>query len=94
MADNRVVRKTLAETRTSRRRLGFAEIVEAGLPAAFLDFGEVLVFIDGKLFDAQQPEAAQELPFDASSELTGIEYGWRHAEACGCRFCGEPGEAA
>ena len=94
MPDHGTLRKTLAETRTSRRRLGFAEMVEAGLPATFLDFGESLIFIDGRLFDAQRPEAVVELALDGPDEVAGLEFGWRHAEPCPCRFCERPPKAA
>jgi hypothetical protein len=72
--------------------LSFAEIVEAGVPAAFCDFGERLVFLDGKLLDAQQPDTANSVPLEGlmgPSGAVGIEFGWRHAGTCQCRFCAQ-----
>jgi hypothetical protein len=92
VADSSDMRRILAETKSGRCRLSFAEIVEVGLPAAYVDFGERLVFLDGKLLDAQQPGAAIEIPIDGPMGLNGmigIEFGWRHARACPCRFCAQ-----
>jgi hypothetical protein len=86
VVDCGLLRRTFAES-TSRRRLSFEEVVQAGLPAAFRDFGEALVFLDGKLFDVSQPEAVVELPLDDAGPVNGLEFGWRHAVGCRCRFC-------
>jgi hypothetical protein len=72
--------------------LSFAEIVEAGLPATYRDFGERLVFLDGKLLDAQRPDTTNSIPVEilmGPSGAVGIEFGWRHAGACQCRFCAQ-----
>ncbi len=90
MADGSEMRRILAETSAVRRRLSFTEIVEAGLPAAYCEFGERLVYLDGKLLDARQPDAAVEIPIDGGvglDKVVGIEFGWRHVSACECRFC-------
>lgn len=92
VADGPDMRRILAETESGPRRLSFAEIVEAGVPAAFCDFGERLVFLDGKLLDAQQPDTANSVPLEGlmgPSGAVGIEFGWRHAGTCQCRFCAQ-----
>jgi hypothetical protein len=68
------------------RWLSFEEVVEAGVPAAYRDWGECLLFLEGKLYDLARPGRPHQIR-DAESTPAGLEFGWRHASSCGCRFC-------
>jgi len=77
------------------KRLLFAhEVLAVGEPAFFDDFGEQLLFFAGQLLDLRAAERtasgvvlAPALPEYILREPVGLEYGWRHASGCGCRFC-------
>jgi hypothetical protein len=77
-----------------RRRLSLNEVIETGRPAVYRQFGDALLFMDGKLFDVIEPGSPTELwrkalPDDPRFErrAIGIEYGWRHVSGCPCDFC-------
>ena len=81
------------------RRLTFEEVLAAGQPAVYRKFGDHLLYVQGRLFDVQEPTAPIEvgLPHAASARdplvdrtlTVGIEYGWQHSTGCGCSFCAE-----
>ncbi len=80
--------------RPGRRRLSFEEVVAAGRPAVFSDFGDSLLYLDGKVFvlrEADLPADPAVLPpvldMRAMVRAVGIETGWRHAEDCDCDVC-------
>ena len=81
--------------------LDLREVRESGLPAVFLDYGEVLLYMDERLFslhDANGPADPRRLPPPLPTQIletgVGIEYGWRHFSGCSCRFCGHREAAA
>ena len=83
----------------SKCRLSSVEVLELGEPALFDDFGERLLYADGRLIDllAARRSPAGELlapllPASIIESGVGLEFGWRHAAACGCVACS--GEAA
>ena len=99
MADARDVEWLLAVAGLARRRLSFEEVLKAGLPAVYSQFGERLLFMDGRILDARDPSALAEVLLGVVSEpdqAVGLEFGWRHAGDCSCPFCskGAAGEAA
>lgn len=74
------------------RGLSLDEVRACGLPAIFLDYGEVLLYRDNQLFDLRrlngQPEASPfPLPARVLESGLGIEYGWHHVGGCTCRLC-------
>jgi len=78
----------------SRALLSLEEVRASGLPAFFFDYDEHLLYLDGELFDLSDGDAAwqadsrpQPLPRYILEDGVGIEYGWRHAADCACRFC-------
>ncbi len=77
-----------------RRRLSLQEVRESGLPALFFDYGDALLYLDGRLYNAGDwvtPDVTstppQPLPAQILENGVGIEYGWQHAAGCACRFC-------
>lgn len=94
MADARHVEKLLVETSRARCRLSLADVMTVGLPAVYAQFGERLVYLDGRIFDASDPSTLAEIPVsvaDWSGQAVGLEFGWRHASDCSCRFCANGG---
>ncbi len=90
MADNGRVEKVLAEASRARRRLSLADVVNAGLPAVYQQYGERLVYMDGRIFDASDPSSPAEIANIVAGEAdqaVGLEFGWRHAGDCSCPFC-------
>lgn len=90
MTNERRVEKALAEASRARRRLSLADVVNAGLPAVYQQYGEQLVYLDGTIFDASDPRALTATPIlvvDEADKAVGLEFGWRHAGDCSCRFC-------
>ena len=82
-------------------RLTLREVREAGLPAMFMDYGEVLLYLDGDLYsleDARGTGQHTQLPPPLPSQVletgVGLEYGWRHLSGCRCRCCASPGQEA
>ena len=83
-------------------RLTLREVRAAGLPAMFMDYGEMLLYLDGDLYSLQgtQKTAGQpaELPSPLPSQVletgVGLEYGWKHLTGCRCRRCASPGQEA
>lgn len=78
-------------------RLTLQEVREIDRTAFFFDFGEALMYKDGKLFDirswgAEVPTGAPLTPLpDAVLENgVGIEYGWQHLKDCDCHLCELP----
>lgn len=77
--------------------LSLAEVRESGRPAYFFEYGEALLYRSGRLFDLRDWRgslrtggAASPLPDTVLERSVGIEYGWRHADACDCRLCRPP----
>ncbi len=77
-----------------RTILSLAEVRESGRPAYFFEYGEALLYRRGQLFDLRDwPDllrtGAHPSPLSASvlERQVGIEFGWRHADACVCRLC-------
>ena len=90
MPDARFIKGLLATASHARRRLSFDEVLEAGLPAVYQQYGERLLYLDGRIFDVSDPEAIAEIMLvgvGAADQAVGLEFGWRHAGACSCRFC-------
>jgi hypothetical protein len=86
-----------------RRRLTFEEVIAAGQPAVYRQFGDHLLYVEGRFFDVREPGAPTLIEVGASSSRrdahaahrgVGIEYGWRHAADCSCSFCSASREAA
>lgn len=78
----------------SRALLSLEEVRASGLPAFFFDYDEHLLYLDGEIFDLSDGDAAWQagspplpLPRYILEDGVGIEYGWRHAADCACRFC-------
>ena len=83
----------------TRRALFLDEVEAIGLPALFSDFGDLLLFKEGTVYalpeatDAGQLSQPERLPgVYVVTERVGIEYPWRHAGDCACRFCASSGE--
>ncbi len=90
MTDERRVEKVLAETSRAQRRLSLAEVMNAGLPAVYQQYGEQLIYLDGRILDASDPSAPAETSLIVEGEAdqaVGVEFGWRHSGNCHCRFC-------
>jgi len=91
-----VVRRTMREL--GQTRLTFEQVRQSRMPAIFQKYGERVLFLDDKVFlfddeDGDPAPAAGPTVIDASAlEEVGIEYGWRHASDCHCRFCAATGE--
>jgi hypothetical protein len=79
---------------SGRRALSLAQVRSVGLPAVYLRFGDALLYLDETLFDLNEPDPGSPTLFcppvlDATilQRAVGIEFGWRHALGCRCRFC-------
>ena len=89
-----VVKRTLREL--GRTRLTFEQVRQTRVPAVFQKYGERVLFLDDRVFlfdedDGDLGHSAGPTVIDASAiEEVGIEYGWRHAYDCHCRFCAPP----
>lgn len=93
MIDQADVERLLATSRGARR-LSLDEVRQSGLPALFLDYGEVLLYLDDQLFClrdvvSHQQESAPPPPLPAHvlNSGVGIEYGWRHLTDRACPVC-------
>jgi hypothetical protein len=79
-----------------RRRLTLAEVVASGLPALLVEHGDALLYLDGRLYNALDwmtsgdTKLPEPLPAQILETGVGIEYGWRHAATCRCRYCDPP----
>ena len=85
IVDERYIEQVLTETGRARRRLSLTDVVNAGLPAVYSQFGEQLLFMDGRIYDASDPSLLTEVPIAAtgeSDETVGLEFGWQHAGDC------------
>ena len=95
MGEARRLEVTLAAlSATGRRTLALEEVVASGQPAIYSRYGEVLLFVDGTIFDVREPCAPSELqlgsPLNDSAiarHAVGIEFGWRHVLDCSCDLC-------
>jgi hypothetical protein len=90
MADGRLIESVLVEASRAKRRLSFEEVLEAGLPAVYQQYGDRLLYMDGRIFDASDPSSLAEIPLivaGAAEQAVGVEFGWRHAGDCPCLFC-------
>lgn len=83
----------LAQTR-GKRRLSSADVLAAGEPALFDDFGERLLYADGQLIDLVAKRRSRDgaliaplLPVSIIETAVGLEFGWHHAAACTCAAC-------
>ncbi len=102
MTERRTIEETLAAMhRVGRRGLTFEEVIEAGQPALYRQFGEALLFVDDTLFDVRTPSSPTKLRLAVplqdphiASHTVGIEYGWQHPADCSCRFCAQRDAAA
>lgn len=77
-------------------RLSLDEVHQCGLPALFLGYGEVLLYLGEQLFSMRDEAGpfdehalAPPLPAQILESGLGIEYGWRHLAHCACRFCAQ-----
>ena len=80
--------------RTGRRPLALEEVVASGRPAIYARYGDVLLFMDGTIFDLHEASARNEPPSGSPvddpaivGQAVGIEFGWRHALDCPCALC-------
>jgi hypothetical protein len=80
-----------------RSILSLAEVRESGRPAYFYEYGEALLYRRDQLFDLRDWRGflrtgapPSPLPATVLEQSVGIEYGWRHADACDCRLCRPP----
>jgi hypothetical protein len=90
MTDVRLIERVLAEASRAKCRLSLEEVFEAGLPAVYQQYGDLLVYMDGRIFDASDPRAVTEVSptvAGAAIKVVGVEFGWRHAGDCSCLFC-------
>ncbi|MGZ4199135.1 MAG: hypothetical protein ACXVP1_03005 [Thermoleophilia bacterium] len=90
MTDGQLVEQVLAKTSRAQRRLSLAEVMTAGLPAVYQQYGEQLIYLDGRILDASDPSAPAETSLIVEGEAdqaVGVEFGWRHSGGCHCRFC-------
>jgi hypothetical protein len=91
-----VVKRTMREL--GRTRLTFEQVRQTRVPAVFQKYGERVLFLDDRVFlfdgdDGDPGHSAGPTVIDASAiEEVGIEYGWRHAYDCHCRFCDAHGK--
>lgn len=74
---------------TVRPDLSLEDVVRAGLPGFFRDYGDQLVYLDGRILDATDGVVLYESVGEARDALraVGLEYGWRHAADCRCAVC-------
>jgi hypothetical protein len=102
MGETRTLEMALASLRrTGRRPLALEEVVASGRPAIYARYGDVLLFMDGTIFDLHEAYARNELPSGSPAngpatvdQAVGIEFGWRHAWDCPCALCRPQGLAA
>jgi hypothetical protein len=90
VADAILIDGVLAAPGRAGRRLCLEEVLEAGLPAVYQRYGERLLYLEGRIFDASDPGALAEVAVIAAgavSEAVGLEFGWQHAADCSCAFC-------
>jgi hypothetical protein len=90
MTDPRPIEGMLAANSRARRRLSLDEVLAAGLPAVYQRYGDRLLYADGRIFDASDPNALVEISPIApgvTAQAVGLEFGWRHAGDCACDFC-------
>ena len=90
-----VVRRTLREL--GHTRLTFEQVRQSRVPAIFQKYGERVLFLDDRVFLFDEdgdlgPEGGPTVIDASALEEVGIEYGWRHASDCRCRFCGATGD--
>ncbi len=96
MGETRRLEATLATLRaTGRRPLALEEVVASGQPAIYSRYGDVLLFMNGTIFDVREPCTPSELRLGLplsdpaiARHAVGIEFGWRHAGDCSCELCG------
>ena len=74
-------------------RLTFEQVRQSRMPAIFQKYGERVLFLDDRVFLFDEdgdlgPEGGPTVIDASALEEVGIEYGWRHASDCRCRFCG------
>jgi len=84
------VLRLLAEASTTRRRLSLSDVLCAGLPAVYRGYGDSLLFVDGTIYDASDPDALEAILHDVANDpalTVGLEFGWLHSATCGCSFC-------
>ena len=77
-----------------KRCLSSAEVLASGEPALFEDFGERLLYADGRLIDLVAARDTHDgaliaplLPLSIIETGVGLEFGWHHAAACPCAAC-------
>ena len=78
----------------SKRRLSSVDVLALGEPALFNDFGERLLYADGRLIDLLAARRSSDgellaplLPASIIKSGVGVEFGWRHSAACACAAC-------
>jgi hypothetical protein len=79
-----------------RKMLSFDEVMASDRPAVFREFGDSLLYVDGRVYILNgidllgDPEIAPPvLDPEYSVRAVGIEVGWRHVEGCDCEYCTE-----
>jgi hypothetical protein len=90
MTEGRLIEGLLNEASRGKGRLSLEEVLQAGLPAVYQQYGDRLLCLDGRVFDAADPGALAEIALiatGAATRLVGVEFGWRHAGDCPCHFC-------
>ena len=91
------VESVFAKASSAKRRLSLEEVLEAGLPAVYQQFGEQLLYMNDRIFDASDPGSLAEILLIVAGEAeraVGVEFGWRHAGDCSCSFCSKRPAAA
>jgi len=90
MTEGRLIEGVLAQASRGKHRLSLEEVLQAGLPAVYQQYGDRLLYLDGRIFDAADPRALAEIALmvtGAATQVVGVEFGWRHASDCCCQFC-------
>ena len=84
----------------NKRRLSSVDVLALGAPALFEDFGERLLYADGRLIDLVAARQSRDgtlvaplLPVSLIESGVGLEFGWHHAAVCACAAC-RPASAA
>ena len=89
------------EGKPTGQLLDIDEVRAAGLPALFSAYGDHLAYVDGTIYALPReldPCELADLPGLSGAypviHVVGIEYGWRHIEACTPAAANEAAEQA
>jgi hypothetical protein len=86
----------LMPAREGRVTLTFDEVFACERPAVFHDFGDLLFYVDGRVFifshsrlDGDGDVELEEIDARVLAHGVGVETGWHHSESCDCHVCSE-----